>query len=161
VSLRTDLERLETEKGVNEKFVEWTRKLDQILNSQRSLQNKTGLGYSRSQESSMRKMNFKPVGFEEPHSYAKVCQEKINEDKNVASKRETRHWNKNSNFSKESYERRMNQSARQQRYLHEKTHEISNFGYSNLFYGHCYKCHIFLHKAIDFERVKVERDENL
>ena len=54
----------------------------------------------------------------------------------------------------------MNQSKRQQRYIHVQTYEISNFRYSNLFYGHCNKCHIFGHKAIDCRRVKVKKDEN-
>ena len=47
VSLRMNLERVETKKGLNEKIVEGTRKIDQILKSQRSSGNKIGFGYPR------------------------------------------------------------------------------------------------------------------
>ena len=50
--------------------------------------------------------------------------------------------------------------TRQQRYYNEWGHETSKFRYSNLFYGHFHKFCIFGHKANDYRRVKVERDEN-
>lgn len=82
---------MENEKGINEKFTKGTKKLDQVLNSQRSSRNKTGLGYSTSKGSSMGKMNFSSAGFEEPQSYAKMYQERINEDKNLAIQRGSHH----------------------------------------------------------------------
>ena len=87
VSLRMDLERLETEKGINENLVDGTRKLDQILNSQRSLEEKTSLRYSRLLESSMRKMNSRSAGFQEPQNHANMHQERTIEDRNVLSQR--------------------------------------------------------------------------
>lgn len=47
VSLRTNLDGINIEKDLNEKIAKDTRKLDQILNSQRPLGIKTGLGYSK------------------------------------------------------------------------------------------------------------------
>lgn len=42
-SLRTDLEKIKTEKGLNEKISKGTRRLDHILNSQRPSGIKTSL----------------------------------------------------------------------------------------------------------------------
>ena len=54
----------------------------------------------------------------------------------------------------------MNKSTIQQRYRHAQTHEPYNNRYTYLFYGNCYKCHIFGDKVVDCRRIKVEIDEN-
>ena len=61
ISLRTDIERVETKKGLNEKLTEGSRKIDKIINSQRYSGKKIGLGYSRTNEYSMGKTNFRSI----------------------------------------------------------------------------------------------------
>ena len=151
-----DLDKMNTEKGINERFVECTININHILNNQSFLENKTILGYSRPQGYFMGKMNFRSTGFEETQSHAKVHQERINGYRKVVSHRKSHPRNINSNYLKVSQQRRMNQSTRKQRYLHAPTHEISSLKYSYLFYGHCYRFNIFGHKVFYCRRITVE-----
>lgn len=118
ISLRTNIDRVETKKGLNEKIVEGIRNIDHDLNNQRSSRNKTSLGYSRTHESFLGKIKFISLVFEEPKSYEKKLQEITNEDKRAERQRGDCHWNNDSINPKEPHQWRMNQSAKKQRYLH-------------------------------------------
>lgn len=110
------------QEGSKWKFSEGTRKLDHILNSQRPLGIKISLGYSKTQESSIRKIKFMFTRFKEPQSREKKHHEIINEDKREARKRGDRQWS-------------TNQSVKWPRYFPDQFHNNFNNMHSATFGG--------------------------
>jgi chromosome segregation ATPase len=124
------------------KFEKSTEKLDEILSSQRSPNDKTGLGYNDILKT---KKQEKEVENDETNTPERVEQQ----DRKIEFKRnETSRRSSPIRYERNNYEGNYRRIDREPRWTTPQRRSLTP-RYQNFFLGHCYTCGNFGHKAIN------------
>ena len=155
VSVRKELEKVQALYHQNMTSAQATKKLDKILDSQRSPFLKTGLGYEESSNKSTFE-NTQPIKFVRENSY--INENKVAASNNIKSVepanriQQSRKYEEKSVIFKNEDKQYQSDVAQGQRYQKFRNPFIPRHSiprYQTFFYGYCFCCSEFGHKAIE------------
>jgi hypothetical protein len=146
VNLRKKVEKSDTQK----EFLNNSMTLDEILDSQRSPYDKSGLGYNKKEINTPKKYDAGPLFAKYEDRSDKAPSYAKSERRHDSGSSRSRNKCNTTKFRRSYHGRHLEAIHRPQRKFRTKTPSWMNQRrYESIFNGHCFSCNIYGHKALD------------